>query len=174
MPAVEPVPIETGQHGGLAANGNAVCATKTRACAMLRSWRGAKRGLLLSPTLSPPKADLLWSCSQPTMSLTGWTTGWSESAVTWSGQPNLATLANGAVVNSVASNFLLVCPWFQLLRSACKISDRPPCSSVLQGCAEGFLLLHASSGSAAGRRTCTPHQPCAPYQKCWPGQRDGL
>ncbi len=39
---------------------------------------------------------------------TGWTTGWSESAVTWSGQPNLATLANGAVVNSVASNFLLV------------------------------------------------------------------
>ena len=28
--------------------------------------------------------------------------------MTWSGQPNLATLANGAVVNSIASNFLLV------------------------------------------------------------------
>jgi len=71
------------------------------------------------------------------MILTGWTTGWSEDAVTWSGQPNLATLANGAVVNSVASNFLLVCTWFQPLRSA---------SSAIDHHAVQCFKLHKGSG----------------------------
>ena len=67
--------------------------------------------IISTPALNPQvlSAHLIWQTTvNQALILTGWTTGWSESAVTWSGQPNLATLSNGAVVNSVASNFLLV------------------------------------------------------------------